>query len=177
MVLAQAGFEFTVYPSNFVEDLDSESDPYKLVSQLSVGKAKTVAGKFENAVVVGADTVVFYGGRIFGKPKTRAEAKEMLHFLSGTTHLMITGLTVIDCDSKKIITKTSVTKIFFHRLTDVKINEYVETDEPMTKAGGYAIQGKGGVFVEKIEGEYSGALGLPLKLLKQIFTDEFGITL
>ena len=90
---------------------------------------------------------------------------------------MITGLTVIDCDSKKIITKTSVTKIFFHRLTDVKINEYVETDEPMTKAGGYAIQGKGGAFVEKIEGEYSGALGLPLKLLKQIFTDEFGITL
>lgn len=177
MVLTQAGFEFTVYPSNFVEDLDSESDPYKLVSQLSVGKAMAVAGKFENAVVVGADTVVFYGGRIFGKPKTRVEAKEMLHFLSGTAHLMITGLTVIDCDSKKIITKTSVTKIFFHRLTDVEINEYAKTDEPMTKAGGYAIQGKGGAFVEKIEGEYSGALGLPLKLLKQIFTDEFGITL
>lgn len=101
MVLAQAGFEFTVYPSNFVEDLDSESDPYKLVTQLSLGKAMAVAGKFENAVVVGADTVVFYGGRIFGKPKTRVEAKEMLHFLSGTAHLMITGLTVIDCDSKK----------------------------------------------------------------------------
>lgn len=177
MVLVQAGFDFTVYPSNFVEDLDSESDPYKLVTQLSIGKAMVVAGKFENAVVVGADTVVFYGGRIIGKPKTRAEAKEMLHFLSGTAHLMITGLTVIDCDSKKIITKTSVTKIFFHRLTDVKINEYVETDEPMTKAGGYAIQGKGGAFVEKIEGEYSGALGLPIKLLKQIFTDESGITL
>ena len=75
----------------------------------------------------------------------------MLHFLSGTAHLMITGLTVIDCDSKKIITKTSVTKIFFHRLTDVKINEYVETDEPMTKAGGYAIQGKGAYLLKKLK--------------------------
>lgn len=177
MVLSEAGFDFSVFPSNFVEDLSSESDPHELVTQLSIGKAMAVAGKFENAVVVGADTVVFYGGKILGKPKTKTEAKKMLHFLSGTTHLMITGLTVIDCDSKKIITKTSVTKIFFHRLTGVEINEYVETEEPMTKAGGYAIQGKGGAFVEKIEGEYSGALGLPLKLLKQIFTDEFGITL
>lgn len=176
MVLSQAGFDFSVSPSNFVEDFNSETDPYKLVSRLSIGKAKAVAGKFQNAIVVGADTVVFYGGKILGKPKTKTEAKEMLHFLSGTAHLMITGLTVIDCDSEKIITKTSVSKIFFRRLTDVEINEYVKTGEPMTKAGGYAVQGKGGKFVDKIEGEYSGALGLPLELLKQIFTDEFGIT-
>ena len=171
MVLSQAGFEFSVSPSNFVEDLDSESDPYKLVSQLSVGKARAVADKFQNAIIVGADTVVFYGGKILGKPKTKAEARKMLKFLSGTIHLMITGLTVIDCDSKKIITKISVTKIFFHCLTDKEINAYAKTNEPMTKAGGYAIQGKGGVFVDKIEGEYSGALGLPLMLLKQILLE------
>jgi len=171
MVLSQAGFDFSIFPSNFVEDLDSESDPYKLVSKLSAGKAKAVAGKFKDAVIIGADTVVFCGGKIFGKPKTKIEAKKMLKFLSGTTHLMITGLTVIDGGSKKIITKTSVTKIFFHRLTGEEINEYVDTNEPMTKAGGYAIQGKGGEFVDKIEGEYSGALGLPLKLLKQILSE------
>lgn len=171
MVLSQAGFEFTVFPSNFVEDLDSESDPYKLVSQLSIGKAKTIADKFKNAVVVGADTVVFHEGKIFGKPKTKSEARTMLNFLSGSAHLMITGLTVIDTDSKKIVTRTSVSKIFFHRLTGVEIDEYVETNEPMTKAGGYAIQGRGGKFVEKIEGEYSGALGLPLMLLKQILSE------
>lgn len=176
MVLSQAGFDFSICPSNFVEDLDSESDPYKLVSKLSAGKAKAVAGKFKNAVIIGADTVVFCNGKILGKPKTKAEAKKMLRFLSGTTHLMITGLTVIDCDSKKIITKTSVTKIFFHQLATEEIDEYVETNEPMTKAGGYAIQGKGGEFVDKIVGEYSGALGLPLKLLKQILS-EFKITL
>ena len=176
MVLSQAGFDFSIFPSNFVEDLDSESDPYKLVSKLSAGKAKAVAGKFKDAVIIGADTVVFCSGKIFGKPKTKFEAGEMLQILSGTTHLMITGLTVIDCDSKKIITKTSVSKIFFHRLTGEEINEYVDTNEPMTKAGGYVIQGKGGVFVDKIEGEYSGALGLPLKLLKQILS-EFKINL
>ena len=176
MVLSEAGFDFSIFPSNFVEDLDSESDPYKLVSKLSAGKAKAVAGKFKDAVIIGADTVVFCSGKIFGKPKTKLEAGEMLQILSGTTHLMITGLTVIDCDSKKIITKTSVSKIFFHRLTGEEINEYVDTNEPMTKAGGYVIQGKGGVFVDKIEGEYSGALGLPLKLLKQILS-EFKINL
>lgn len=177
MVLSQAGFNFAVCPSNFAEDLNSETDPYKLVSLLSVGKTKAVAKKFQNAIIIGADTVVFYGGKILGKPKTRTEAKEMLKFLSGTTHLMITGLTVIDCDSEKIITKTSVSRIFFRRLADDEINKYVTSGEPFTKAGGYAIQGRGGKFVDKIEGEYSGALGLPLKLLKQIFADEFGITL
>lgn len=174
-VLAQAGFDFSVSPGNFIEDLDSESDPYKLVGRLSVGKAKLVAKKHKNAIIIGADTVVFCGGKILGKPKTKTEAKEMLRFLSRKSHLMITGLTIIDCDSQKIITKTSVTKIFFRRLSDKEINEYMETNESMTKAGGYAIQGKGGAFVDKIEGEYSGALGLPLELLKQIFS-KFGVT-
>ncbi len=167
MVLSQAGFDFSIVPSNFVEDLNSETDPYKLVSRLSFGKAKAVMEKHRDAIVVGADTVVFCNGKILGKPKTKAEAKKMLRFLSGTTHLMITGLTVIDCDSKKTITKISVSKIFFRNIGDKEINGYVVTDEPMTKAGGYAIQGKGGAFVDKIEGEYSGALGLPLELLKQ----------
>lgn len=170
LVLNQAGFGFSVYPSNFVEDFDSEADPYKLVSRLSVGKARMAAEKHQNAVVIGADTVVFCGKRIFGKPKTKTEAKKILRFLSGKSHLMITGLTVIDCDSKKIITKTSVTKIFFRRLTEKEINKYVITDEPMTKAGGYAIQGRGAGFVDKIVGEYSGALGLPLELLKQLLS-------
>lgn len=169
-VLTQAGFGFSVYPSNFIEDLDSEADPYKLVSQLSAGKARAVAEKLRNAVIIGADTVVFCGGRIFGKPKTETEAKKILRFLSGKNHLMITGLTVIDCDSNKIITKTSVTKIFFRRLTAKEINEYAATNEPLTKAGGYAIQGRGAAFVDKVEGEYSGALGLPLELLKQILS-------
>lgn len=171
MVLSQVGFEFTIFPSNFAEDLNSESDPYKLVSLLSVGKAQAVAEKFRNAVVIGADTVGFYGGKILGKPKTMTEAKKMLKFLSGTIHLMITGLTAIDCDSKKIITKISVSKIFFRKLADDEINEYVKTGEPMTKAGGYAIQGRGGKFIDKIEGEYSGALGLPLILLEQILSE------
>lgn len=173
-VLTQAGFDFSVYSSNFIEDLDSESDPYKLVSRLSVGKAKVVSEKYSNAIVIGADTVVFCGGKILGKPKTKTEAKEMLRFLSRKSHLMITGLTVIDCNSQKIITKTSVTKIFFRRLSDKEINGYVETNESMTKAGGYAIQGRGRFFVDKIEGEYSGALGLPLELLKQILS-KFGV--
>lgn len=176
MVLSQAGFNFAVCPSNFAEDKYSESDPYKLVSFLSSGKAKTVAKDFQNAVVIGADTVVYCCGKILGKPKTAPEAKEMLKFLSGTTHLMITGLTVIDCDSEKIITKTSVSRIFFRRLADDEISEYIKTGEPMTKAGGYAIQGKGGKFVDKIEGEYSGALGLPLDLLREIFL-ELGVNL
>jgi len=171
MILSQAGFDFSIYPSNFVEDLDSESDPYKLVSKLSAGKANTVAGKYKDAVVIGADTVVFCNGRILGKPKTKVEAGEMLKFLSGTTHLMITGLTVIDCSSKKTITKTSVTKIFFRDVSQEEINSYVAMDEPMTKAGGYAIQGEGGAFVEKIEGEYSGALGLPLNILREVLAE------
>lgn len=156
---------FTVEPADIDETLPDDIGPEFAPLFLSAAKANEVASRHKNDLVIAADTVVSCMGRIFGKPKDRQEAKWMLKRLSGNTHKVLTGC----CISYKgeNIGFTSENYVTFYSLTEKEIDAYIETGEPMDKAGAYAIQGQGAFLIEKIEGDYNAIIGLPLSRLKR----------
>lgn len=158
---------FIIDPSNFDEKSDTKENPRALAKKLALSKAKDVAKRYKNAIIIGADTIVALKGIVLGKPKDKDDATKMLRFLSGKTHFVITGLAIIDQLSKKITSKSIVSKVWFKKLTDEKIEKYIQTGEAFDKAGAYGIQGKGSLLVEKIEGDYANIVGLPLEVLKK----------
>ena len=136
----------------------------------ALGKGKAAANVLGTAVpVIAADTIVVLGKTILGKPADAADAKRMLHELSGRAHEVKTGTAVLYHD--KIVLKVVTTKVFFRSLTEKEIDWYVQTCEPLDKAGAYGIQGKGAVLVEKIEGSYDNVVGLPLTAVYEILED------
>lgn len=122
--------------------------------------------------LLGADTTVVYNGTIFGKPVDAVDARRMLKLLSGTTHEVLTGVAVTD--GRQLLHDTSVSRVRFRDITDDEIDRYIATGEPTGKAGAYAIQGFGAVFVERLEGSYSGVMGLPI-FETAVLLSRFGI--
>ncbi len=173
-LLRQMGFKFTVDPSGEEERLSPGVEPRALAARLSLAKAKEVAARQPNTLIIAADTFGVLDGEIIGKPHTPAAAREMLAKLSGKTHLVITGLTVLDAQTGRVVTRTVETKVRFKTLTPAQIAAYVATGEPLDKAGAYAIQGQGAVLVEGIEGDYYNVVGLPLAALADVLA-EFGV--
>lgn len=167
-LLAQTGLTFTAEPSNYEEDMSLALPPAQLVTVLSQGKARAVAARHDDAIIIGADSVGVLEGTIFGKPKDEADARDMLRRMSGKAHTFVTGLTVIDTAFDKELSAVSETKVYFRELTDEEINNYVASGESLSCAGSYAIQGRGALLVEKIEGEYSTILGISLSKLSKI---------
>ncbi len=155
--------DFKVMPSEAEERLGKGLTPEETVAALSRDKAEDVAGKAPDDTVVAADTMVFLNGTLLGKPGSREEAVKMLKKLSGRSHSVYTGVTVIG--NGKTVTRVCETQVFFRELEDREIDEYVNTGEPMDKAGAYGIQGRAAVFVEKIEGDFYNVVGLPLCML------------
>ena len=130
-------------------------------------KAVAVAENHKDSIVIGADTIVVAGGKILGKPADKSDACRMLSMLSGVEHNVVTGVCLV-CGDKKS-TFAQVSKVKFYELTEAEIEAYVETGEPMDKAGAYGIQGKGCVLVEKIEGDYFNIVGLPVaRVIKEL---------
>lgn len=173
-LLNKIGINAQVIPSNVDEDAYKGLEAEKMVMQLSFVKAADVARSFrKNTFVIGADTCVCLEGKIFGKPESKDDAKRMLEELSGKTHQVYTGYCVIDCGNGKSVSRCAVTNVTFKELTESEIKAYVETGEPLDKAGAYGIQEKGAVFVEKIDGDYSNVVGLPLSPLYKLFKEEF----
>ena len=158
---------FTVRVADVEETLLPGVTPEQQASHLSYIKAKAAAKPGE--IVIGADTIVVLGSRILGKPKDKQEAVQMLQMLSGNTHRVMTGVTVIS--DEKEISCTEVTEVTFRTLTDQDILHYVDTLEPMDKAGSYGIQGGAAKFVEGIRGDYFNVVGLPVCRLSQILRD------
>jgi septum formation protein len=175
-LLEKIALTFKVEPSDFHEDLTSGVKPEELVIDISRGKARAVAAKYPDALIIAADTIGVIRGRIFGKPINALEAVKMLAMLSGKSHRVITGLTVLDSKTQKLISKTVETRVYFKKLSDAEISRYVASGEPLDKAGAYAIQGLGSLLVEKIHGDYYNVMGLPLNALSQIL-QEFGVRL
>ncbi|MBI4096760.1 MAG: septum formation protein Maf [Candidatus Levybacteria bacterium] len=164
-LLAKIGLKFRVVESKYEEIIDIKLTPGELVKKFSLEKAKTVFNKNKNSIIIAADTVVVCVGKILGKPKDKADAKKMLEFLSSKAHLIITGFTIID--GEKIITKSVETRVCMRKINDDEINSYLKTKEPYDKAGAYAIQEIGSIFIEKVEGDYLNAVGLPIYSLAQ----------
>ncbi len=172
-ILEKIGLKFIVEESGFAEKTTLKK-PESIVKFLAAEKAKSLANKYPFDLIIAADTVVVLGKRIMGKPKNNYEAKEMLKLLSGKTHTVITGVSVIR--NKKIITKIAETKVKFKKLNKVEIDCYLKTKEPLDKAGGYGIQGKAGIFIKEIKGEYFNVMGMPVNLLSEIL-NKFNFTI
>jgi len=173
-LLEQIGLKFDVDPSSYEEDMSLDIEPRKLAEFLSLGKAKDVAQRHKNSIIISADTIVVIGGEVFGKPKTPEKSKYMLQKLSGKPHSVITGFTIIDTETNKQISKSIETKVYFKDILEEEMDSYIASGEPLDKGGGYAIQGMGGLFVEKIEGDYFNIVGLPIIALAEEL-ENFGI--
>ncbi|MBQ7288775.1 MAG: septum formation protein Maf [Clostridia bacterium] len=161
-ILEQLGLRFSVITADTDENSEI-TDPGALVEELSFRKAQAVAKKVGgDAVVIGADTVVSIGGEILGKPKDAADARRMLRLLSGQTHQVMTGVTVLYGKQRK--TAHCVTDVTFAPMSDAEIADYIAGREPYDKAGGYAIQGKAAQYITGINGCYWNVVGFPVNL-------------
>ncbi len=167
-LLKNAGIDFTVIPSSFVEPKNSNLSPEKYAEFLAYNKALTVFNE-HGGVVIGADTIVVLDEEILGKPKDKNDAFRMLKNLSNKTHLVITGYAVIT--SEKVFKGCDVTKVTFKELSNELISEYIKTGSPLDKAGAYGIQDKI-LLVDSVVGDYDNVVGLPtykiLKILAEI---------
>ncbi|MCR5053848.1 MAG: Maf family protein [Lachnospiraceae bacterium] len=170
-LLSLAGFPFTVDGADIDENLPIK-DPVKFVEELSYEKAMAVAKKYPDSIVIGADTIVVIDDEILGKPKDEEDALKILKKLSGRTHQVYTGVTVLDMKGGKADRTT------FHERTDVSmyenpesmLKEYISTGEPMDKAGAYGIQGRGALLIKGIEGDYYNVMGFPVAKIYRVIS-------
>ena len=163
-ILTQAGFEFTVDPSD-VECAPPGLEPVDRVRELARSKASHIAPNHPNSIVLGADTMVVVGDIVLGKPQTDEEAIDMLLMLQNRSHLVMTGVWVIETDEAGNVVKedgfTDTAKVYFWGFNRAEAAEYVATGEPKDKAGAYGIQGKGMRFARRISGDFFTIMGLP----------------
>ena len=167
-ILDTMGLEFSVDISDTDESF--AGTPEEMVLELSRRKALAVASRHSGAMILAADTLVF-GDEVLGKPHSAEEAKRMLAGLSGRWHSVYTGVTMIDTRSGKTLSRADVTRVHFVALTAQDIDAYVATGEPLDKAGAYGIQGRGGMFIDRIEGSYSNVVGLPMALVRSMLLE------
>jgi septum formation protein len=157
---------FTVLPSDAEEIIQDHLSFEEVVMDIARAKAKAVAKDHPEATVLGFDTLVILDDEALGKPTNRDEAFAMLRRLSGRTHRVLTGCALVCCD--RIETLCDGADVTFYPMTDDEINDYLDTGEPFDKAGAYGIQGYGGRYIQKIDGDFYSVMGLPLAKLYRI---------
>lgn len=148
--------------------LSENRDAEALVSTNAALKARAAALHYPDAVILGADTVVLLQGSLYGKPADREEARTMLRSLSGKTHQVYTGICLIDTKGARSIGGTDSCEVTFNNLSQAEIEAYLDTGEPLDKAGAYGIQGRGALLVDKINGDFYTVMGLSLSLLRRL---------
>jgi septum formation protein len=165
------GYRFDIIPHRIEEYISDSVSPADYVQNLAYLKANDVASRVDEALILGADTIVLHKKNILGKPKDKDDAKRMLSMLSNSEHDILSGVCLIDMPSKKKLLRFCRTFIRMRPVTEREIEEYVESGESMDKAGAYAIQGEGKKFIDKIEGSYSNVVGLPLETVKEMINN------
>ena len=174
-ILRNAGFDFEVVPVHADESLRPGEAATDYVRRLAEEKARIVARQLakdaagDSTFIIAADTVVVIDNEILGKPSSAANARDMLHRLSGKTHEVYTGLSVLRGNASRTVVE--MTRVTFVTLSKQEIEDYIATGEPFDKAGAYAIQGQGGNFISRIEGCYFNVMGLPLARLYAILRE------
>lgn len=161
-LLADLGLQFEVKHPSFDEEEVVAENPAELVEKLAKAKAETVALEYPRSLVVGADTVVVLEGEVLGKPEDEDHAVDMLSRLSGRTHQVYTGVAIVHRQSGRERVEHECTQVTFGRFDRQTLLRYVQSGEPMDKAGAYGIQGLGATLVERVEGCYFNVVGLPL---------------
>ncbi len=171
-LLHDAGFHFTVLSSAIDETPYSGETPQLLVQRLANAKAELAAARAVGpAIIIAADTEVTLEGRIFGKPRSSDDARRMLEKLSGRTHAVVTGVALLRLPDAERRTFVESTLVHFAPLSAEEINRYLATGEPHDKAGGYAIQGRAGRYIPRIEGCFFNVVGLPLARLQHALAE------
>ncbi len=170
-LLSNLGYRFEI----IVPDLDETPLPGEIpaehVLRLSLAKAELIAKDHPADLVIGADTIVVLDDTILGKPSSPDEAVSMLKFLSGRSHVVYTGLSLVIKDDRISISKYDATRVVFNNLDDKAIREYVASGEPLDKAGAYGIQGMGSFLVNHYEGEFDTVIGFPTELFKRMYEE------
>ena len=167
-LLEQIGVAFEIAPGNVTEMPHPDEAPPDYITRISRAKVIAVARGFDSGLVLGADTVVVLDGHLLGKPEDEAAARRMLSQLSGKWHAVMTGVALYDIESRREVADYDKTLVKFAQITDSEIEWYVKTGEPMDKAGAYGIQGRGGLFVDEIAGNYYNVVGLPIPLVYRL---------
>lgn len=184
-LIKSLNIDFKVILPTFEEKLESDEYSDKIILSLSLSKALSVLENnnqgtdfflLKNSLIISADTVVVFNNKIFGKPKDKKHAKEMLKQLSGNTHFVVTAISVIDTNTKKSISRLTKTHVTFQNLSDELIDKYINDKQPLDKAGAYGIQEMGEEFIKKVDGELDNVIGLPTKTLIEILK-EFEFTI
>jgi septum formation protein len=168
-LLRQVGLEFTVADPGPDRAWPGAAEPRNGVRAVALDKARRIAARKPDAVVIGADTIVFARGIRMGKPDGARQAVEMLKRLQGRTHEVWTGIAVVCGDEAR--TASECTKVQFARMNPAEIEAYVATGEPLDKAGAYGIQGRGAQFVRGVEGDFFNVVGLPLQRLRLVLAE------
>ncbi|MGD2187273.1 MAG: Maf family protein [Desulfobacterales bacterium] len=161
-LLELAGLTFSIIPSDVDESSVTMSEPVSYVRTLAEAKAVDIAEKHPDAWVIGADTIVLIDNDILGKPGSENQARDMLKRLSGKIHQVFTGYCICCKNKDTLFSETVKTDVRFRKLRDTEIEWYVQTGEPLDKAGAYAIQGMGSFLVKSINGSYANVVGLPV---------------
>ena len=170
-LLEEAGFDVTVAAPEIDERIRGDLSPAEHALALARAKARQVAGRVDDGLVLGADTVGSYEGKIIGKPADEQDARRILGELSGTTHECITAICLVDQPAGKEYTEITRTVIVMEDLTDEMIGAYVASGESTGKAGAYAIQEKGDRFVKRLDGSFSNVVGLPMETLARMLSE------
>ncbi|QDL10231.1 septum formation inhibitor Maf [Brasilonema octagenarum UFV-E1] len=170
-LLQIAGIEPLVCPSDFDESQVQTDDPAQLVQILAQRKAETVAPQFPSSLIMGCDSVLAVNREIHGKPANPEEARQRWQKMQGHFGDLYTGHALIDLCQNHTLVRCQVTRVYFAQLSSETISAYVATGEPLKCAGAFALEGRGGLFVEKIEGCHSNVIGLSLPLLRQMLAD------
>jgi septum formation protein len=166
-LLREAGISFEVHPAHIPEERKPDEAPLEYVLRLAEEKARAVARRFPERYVLGADTTVVADEHVLEKPADYADAARMLRLLSGRAHQVITAVSLVKPGGQSD-TRACTTQVFFRKLSEEEIQRYVASHEPMDKAGAYAIQGGAAGFADRMEGEYSNVVGLPLSLVTEM---------
>jgi septum formation protein len=173
-ILEQLGIPFDVVAPDYEEHDPPEADAEQLVRDHALGKARSVAADAGDRPVLGVDTTVVLGGRLYAKPADAGDAERMLEELGGTTHAVVSALALVTPGWEHV--EVELTRVTFRPLTPRDLASYVATGEWQGRAGGYAIQGKGAALVERIEGDYLNVVGLPATLLVRLLAEKFSGT-
>ena len=167
-LLSRLGIEFTVDPSAAPEVVAPELPIDVVVSRLAFAKTRDVASQHRGALILAADTLVALDGAVFGKPVDAADARRMLGAISGRSHRVVSGIVALDASSMRHESRIVQTGVHFRALAEAEIEAYVQTGEPLDKAGAYGLQGLGAVFVERVDGDPYNVIGLPLVALNEL---------
>lgn len=170
------GDNFEVKTSAYEEDNTLVMTPKDLVLYHSLEKGRDVAKQLPEGVVIGADTVVVFENQVLGKPRSEDEAREMLEKISGQVVEVISGIAVINIEAKKELQDFEITKVKMKQMSAEEIADYIKTGVPLDRAGAFGVQDKGAVFIEKIDGCYFNAVGLPLFKLNNLL-NQLGVSI